>query len=1075
MMLAPRESFPSETLMADSPNSPHSPTRVASLLFVSGFCALTYQVAWFRALRLIFGASTASNAAVLAIFMGGLGLGGWYFGPRVDRHERPLALYGRLELGIAALAALSPLLVVLVQDLYLATGGPTVLSGLAVSFVKLVLATVVLGGPVFLMGGTLPAAVRACQSDSDGARRSLALVYGANTLGSVLGSVLGTFLLIEVLGTRTTVFAAAGLNVLVALLAVRLGNGGPALTAEAPAPATASERPRLFALFAAASSGFAFFLMELVWYRMLGPILGGSVHTFGLILTFALLGIGLGGFAYSRRDRAPTVGGFAMTSAFMALCLALPFAAGDTLALLAHFLRALDHLGFYGLVFGWVVVIALVVLPASLVAGYQFPMLVALVGAGRQHVGRQVGLVYAWNTAGAIAGALAGGFGILPALSAPGAWRLVVLLLGAVAVLAAVLHLRQAARSRTGALSAMFVAALSAALVLEAGPTAVWRHGGIGAGRAQARFRGKNELVRWEHARRRSIVWEADGTESSVALEDASSYAFIVNGKVDGNGRGDAPTQIMLGLVGAALHPTGVKKSFVVGLGTGATAGWLGAVPSMERVDVVELEPVVLRVAADSAPVTHDALNDPKVNVIIGDAREVLPTSRETYDLIASEPSNPYRAGIASLFTVEFYEAVKERLAPGGLFVQWVQAYDIDARTTRVILTTLSQVFPHIETWEAAVDADMLLVASLEALAVNPDALAARLGAEPFDSALRLAWGVEGLDGFYTGFVANPGLAQALAAEGTARGELCTDDNALVEFGFARTVGQGRLGGVALLRDAAVARGFDRPVSLPLVLDPARIRELRTARGVAEGEPLTALPLEGAAGARQAARELYSRGQIEAALARWQEQREPFGDPRSGPNATDLTLIAEGLAVTGRPEAREVIDRLRQVLPLTADALAATFEALHGDPEAGKRAILDVLTRYRADPWPLPKLMGRLLARAETLARSDVAFAAALVEHLATPFSAGLHGDLRRIMRLNIGLATLTSTAEDGSRALAPGCVPLLAEVEPNVPWESFVLEARVRCYAAHAPELADPAVADLEAFATGAEAPLFP
>src|SRR5260221_7710048 len=184
----------------------------------------------------------------------------------------------------------------------------------------------------------------------------------------------------------------------------------------------------------------------------------------------------------------------------------------------------------------------------------------------------------------------------------------------------------------------------------------------------------------------------------------------------------------MAGLIGAALHPH-AQRALVIGLGTGSTAGWLGAQSSMNRVDVVELEPAVLGIARACAAVNHDVLHNPKVRIRIADAREVLLASRDSYDIVFSEPSNPYRAGIASLFTEEFYRASAARLAPGGIFLQWVQAYDVDAQTIRTIYATIGGVFPNVETWTTD-DGDLLLVATRQPIVYDADALRRRL-AEP--------------------------------------------------------------------------------------------------------------------------------------------------------------------------------------------------------------------------------------------------------------------------------------------------------------------------------------------------------
>ena len=400
--------------------------------------------------------------------------------------------------------------------------------------------------------------------------------------------------------------------------------------------------------------------MEMVWYRMLAPLFGGSTFAFGLILAIALLGIGFGGVAYaiSGAKRSASVQLFALTCAVEALFIAVPYALGDRLAMAAMLLRPLGTLGFYGHVLAWSALCSIIILPAALVSGFQFPLLISLLGSGRTRIGSQTGNAYAWNTIGALIGSLAGGFGFMPLFSAPGVWRLVVLLLAVVAAAAAILGAFEL-RRLTRAIFPVSVAAAAAALLLTTGPTAFWRHSQIGVGGLRQYHASQNDMRELMHRTRRHILWQADGLESSVALADADSLAFIVNGKSDGNAKTDAGTQIMSGLIGAALHPN-PQSSMIIGLGTGSTAGWLAAVPTMQRVDVVELERSILRVAEACAPVNHQALSNSKLNVIIGDGREILLTSKQQYDLIVSEPSNPYRAGVAGLFTREFYQSIEK-------------------------------------------------------------------------------------------------------------------------------------------------------------------------------------------------------------------------------------------------------------------------------------------------------------------------------------------------------------------------------------------------------------------------------
>ena len=216
------------------PSGAAGPPVVACLLFGSGGCALVYQVAWLRLLRLVFGGTTAASAAVLAIFLGGLGFGGLVLGRRADRTDRPLRLYAALELGVAVAAAASPLLVMLVRHLYIALGGVQALGMPLARALRLALAAVVLGVPTFLMGGTLPAAVRAVEVEDDAARRTTGFLYGANSTGAVLGTLWATFVALEWLGTNATVWSAAVMNAVVGLAALALSKGAVAVRREAP-------------------------------------------------------------------------------------------------------------------------------------------------------------------------------------------------------------------------------------------------------------------------------------------------------------------------------------------------------------------------------------------------------------------------------------------------------------------------------------------------------------------------------------------------------------------------------------------------------------------------------------------------------------------------------------------------------------------------------------------------------------------------------------------------------------------------------------------------------------------------
>jgi spermidine synthase len=1033
--------------------------HTAPLVFASGVCALVYQTAWLREMRLVFGASTAASAAVLAIFMGGLGVGGLLIGRRADGHPRPLALYATLELAIAAVAAATPLLVWGVRELYVALGGSATLGLGGATVVRLLLAAVVLGPPAFLMGGTLPAMARAIETAGDDGRRRLAALYALNTLGAVLGAMMTTFLLLEVFGTRRTLWLASLVNAIVGLVARSAARQlAPLASVVEPDDApSAEERAPSLVLPAAAIAGFAFFLMELVWYRMLGPLLGGSLFTFGLILAVALAGIGIGGLLYAvgRPGRGATYGGLALTCVLEAACLAVPYALGDRIAVLAMLLRPLAGVGFAGLVLGWTASTALVVLPASIVAGVQFPLLIALLGRGGTNVGRHVGRAYAWNTAGAITGSLAGGFGAMPLLSATGTWIGVTVLLLANGMAAAAFAIRAGSGIVASRVSIGLALVTTALLASATGPTAAWRHSPIGAGRglSTSLLTGTtpNRLLDWIHARRREIIWSADGVESSVAIDASDGDAFVVNGKIDGNARGDAGTQVMLGLVPAVLHGA-PARSLVIGLGTGSSAGWLGVVPTMDHVDVVELEPAILEVARLAAPVNQHVLENPRVRVIIGDAREVLFTTRERYDVVASEPSNPYRAGVSSLFTEEFYGAVAARLAPGGVFAQWVQAYEVDATTIHTIYATLGAVFPHVETWRTGYD-DLLLVASMTPIAHDLAAVRRRIAMEPYRSALSNAWRADDLEGFYAHYVASPALARTIAERtDVARN---TDDQTPIEFGFARSIG--RKAGFQLddLSAVARARGEARLPTTNGALDWTLVDR----HGVSQ---LAAVGMSPSPRADLGPEQRRHADAVRAYAANDLPAVRQLSQDVSTASSMELVMRAEALAAAGDAAALEPIERLRALHPIEADALTARLMARTGRLPEAAAMLVGVFERLRTDPWPLPLLVKHTISVAVDVVMAAPAEGPRLFDALGTPFA--LHvAQTERLAARMLMLARLD---------VRSFCRPAFGAYEPHPPWDRDFLIARLRCYEATQDSLAPRAERDLEAYLAAEPAP---
>ena len=997
---------------------------VAALLFFSGLCALIYQTVWMREFRLVFGASTAATAAVLAIFMGGLGAGSAIFGKKADTRTRPLGLYANFEFVIAASAALSIPLLWIVRHAYLATGGSLQIGMFAATAARLVLAAIVLAIPTLAMGGTLPAAARAVETDADARRRNVALLYGVNTVGAVAGTLISTFFLLETFGNRRTLLIAVLLNLLIALVARSMSDRFevPLTTVQTTTDGveTAGDAPLLI-FMTAGVVGFAFLLMELVWYRMLGPLLGGTTFTFGLILAIALLGIGLGGLAYSAWNRA-TLRGLALTTACEALAVIVPFAFGDRIAIAANILRRLGDLGFGGHVLGWSVIALLTVFPAAFISGIQFPLLIALLGRGTDNVGRHVGMAYAWNTAGAIAGSLAGGFGLLPIMSAPGAWRAVTVILAVLAMVIPLASGRPSVRRKWSPAS-LLIAVVALSMLGSTGPTALWRHSGIGVGRLDLAD-SPNAYRRIRNDFRRRLIWDADGRESGVALLGGDDLFMIVNGKSDGSATGDSGTQVMSGLIGALIHGH-PESALVIGLGTGTTAGWLSKIPGMKRVDVVELEAVSLDIAKACGAVNEDVLHRPNVRIDIADAREVLLTTPRHYDVIFSEPSNPYRAGIASLFTTEYYEASAKRLSHGGVFVQWMQAYAIDAPTLRTVYATLREVFPYVETYWTT-PGDLVLVAAAQPIVYDTDNLRRLVASEPYRSGLRNTWRTTSLEGFLSHYVANEKTASRLASEAMTTN---TDDRTPIEFSFARTINASSERIMSPLMALAAGNGEDRPLHVRGAVDWSAVQANRATQAT--------LPISQRLAQTEAARHdfamLFARGDLPAAANVWRSSdRRPI-------NVGELTASAEALADVNDDRTLQYVQLAGQFDPGAADAIMARWQMRRNRPDEATAWLRRAFTRYRTDPWCARETMRRGIGTAVAVAQQSREYAPALYDALNQPFAAAQLDYARRS-----ALLAIASRAE----GCGPHTLAALQGLEPYVPWQRDHLLLRAQCYA---------------------------
>ncbi len=731
------------------------PRGLMLCVLLSGAAGLIYQVAWTKALGLVFGHATYAIATVLAAFMAGLAVGSAYLGRWSER--RPPAglvrLYSQMELICAVSGALSLAALVAVRALFVAAyplaGGWQPLLVL----LRFVGASVVLFVPTFLMGGTLPILVSALTRSSDELGKRVSGLYWMNTLGAVAGTLACGFFLLPALGLRESVLCAVALNLVAAGLAWRIGRPGagpastvasaaakpagragtPALTvggANGDTGVVGSERNFRFLLVAFGVVGATAFVYEIAWTRLLAISIGSSTYGFAIMLATFLAGTVIGSASFARFAAAPGAAGraggeitlstFSRTQTFTGLAATSSLVLFHWIPRIVPGMLRATHDTFPGLILAQFATSALTVLPIAIVFGYNFPAVVVLLGGSRapgDSHSTLVGKAYAANTAGAIVGSIAAGFWLVPWL---GSFRAIAVTATLNLLLAVALEFRAVPR-RMALQAANFV--LICATIAVASSSFFYNRALLSLSAVLYGNSYQGHLTLPEIAATNELLFMADGVNSSVAVFQSDNYLSLrVDGKVDAS-TGDARTQLMLAHLGAAFHAA-PRRVLIVGFGSGMTAAAVARYKDVEKIDCVEIEPDVIRASPYFENLNQGVLADPRMRVFFEDARNFLLTSREQYDLIISEPSNPWMAGVATLFTTEYYASVRTHLGPGGMFVQWVQGYEIAPADLRMVIGTLAAHFPEVTLWHGE-GTDLLLLARVAPVPFRFDRLRA--------------------------------------------------------------------------------------------------------------------------------------------------------------------------------------------------------------------------------------------------------------------------------------------------------------------------------------------------------------
>lgn len=733
----------------------------------------------------VFGATALAISTTLTVFMAGLAVGSHLGGKYAKNLKRPLLAFAVLEVAVGAYGLLVPTLFDLLPVFQRTIGLELGFWGYALF--RFVMVAVILALPTIAMGATLPILAQGAVQKSEHMASRVGSLYAANTFGAVLGAFLAGFVLIPKLGVETTVYLAAAIDLLVAVLVVTLFSAGGAkllllrVRAATPdelfeemeptVPLIISPAVQRASLFVFAASGGAAMAMEVLWSRAVGVVIGASTYSFTLILTTFLVGLALGAAIvslYVERIKDP-VRVLAWVEVFVGLS-----------ALAASML--IDWVPFWlleaaqgpGVTMDSIyvtnfLIAAAITFPPTLALGAVMPLVVRILAPqGKSEAGAVVGQAYALNTLGAIVGSFAGGFIILPLLGVE--WGLLSTALLSVTLgvgLAAVAGLSMPRFGVAAVLAVVFVVAMPRWDVRR------WTAGVFRMYLARSVFNDG-----WEPYG--EVVYHRDGIATTVTVEqqgEDGGVSLKVNGKVDASDVGDMPTQILSGLLPYLLHE-GPDDVLVIGYGSGVTPGAVLQAP-VKSLKVAEIEEAIYEAAnTHFSHVNHKPYDDKRCELKVDDGRNFLLTRSDTYDIIISEPSNPWMSGAASLFTQDFFTIAKSRLNKGGVFLQWLQLYELAPENIHAIIRTFRSVFPEVLVFTPdPASNDTFLVGAMHPLRVDRSKLQAALEDPKLKPELARAK-VDDPDDFFGLFI----MGSQEVTPSVGPGQINTDDNALIEY-----------------------------------------------------------------------------------------------------------------------------------------------------------------------------------------------------------------------------------------------------------------------------------------------------
>ncbi|MBB3108120.1 spermidine synthase [Paenibacillus phyllosphaerae] len=675
-------------------------------IFLSGTSSIIYQLIWTRYLHHLFGVSVHAVATVLTCYMLGLVAGSLFFGRLADRLKRGHRLFLSLEASIGIYGACSPFLYTALADLNAWLASSFEMGGELRITVRIALSLLFLIIPTFLMGGTFPVMVKCHARMTAGIGKDMGSIYAVNTLGAAIGAFVTGFYLIQTIGLNQSVYMAAGLNLLVAgfLLIMRKQREEedykevPLSRAQVNPPSSGSRRFVWFFGSAFAISGLTSLSYEVLWTRSLTYFFRDTVYDFALVLTVFLFGIVLGSYACSRllhRIHRP-VEAFGMVQVAIGLYSLvtlliihkLPYAINHLQTMSTLYMQYGDGYWLAGLFIKLGYTVLIVLIPTSLF-GSTYPLIGKIFLQNADQVGKQVGLLNSLNTLGSAIGALLSGFVFVSLLGLHNSIKTLALLNCCIGFMLCVLVLPKKGRSRMKAV----VAASFISVIVVAAVVPRWDH-----------LRMSISFLEPDQALEQSVrlLYYNENSMDMVSVVEVVPYEqkFLTTNRLytqNTSNMGQTEDHRRLGHIPLLLHPD-PKNVLVVGLGAGMTLSGVGE-QDVGRIDAVEISKNVVNAARLFEEENNGILDDPRVRIHIDDGRNFVRSTRDAYDVIISDIYFPMSSGSGSLYSTDYYRAVRERLAPDGLFVQWLPIHQLSFADMKMIIRSFREEFPNTSLW----------------------------------------------------------------------------------------------------------------------------------------------------------------------------------------------------------------------------------------------------------------------------------------------------------------------------------------------------------------------------------------